>query len=33
VPPLEGFEEWRHVIGGMLQFAGVSGFLGNREET
>lgn len=31
-PPMGSFEEWRDVIGGMLEFAGVNGFLGNVSE-
>ncbi len=30
VPPLGGFESWRKLIGGVLEFAGVSGLLQNR---
>lgn len=30
VPPLGGFESWRRVIGGVLEFAGVPGLLQNR---
>ncbi len=30
VPHMGGFEEWRNMIGGILQVAGVTGFLGNR---
>jgi hypothetical protein len=31
-PKLGGFESWCDTIGGILQFAGVEGFLGNQEE-
>ena len=30
VPQFGGFEQWRHVVGGILGHAGVPGFLGNR---
>jgi hypothetical protein len=29
VPPLGGFEGWRHVVGGILEYAGVGEFMGN----
>lgn len=29
VPPLGGFEGWRHVVGGILEHAGVGEFMGN----
>jgi hypothetical protein len=32
VPLLGGFEEWTRVIGGVLENAGIPGFLGNRTE-
>ena len=32
VPKLGSFEEWTEIIGGILQYAGVEGFLGNLEE-
>ena len=32
LPKLGGFEEWRHTVGGILQYAGVTGFLSNLEE-
>lgn len=32
LPKLGGFEEWRHIVGGILQYAGVNGFLSNLEE-
>ena len=32
LPKLGGFEEWRHIVGGILQYAGVTGFLSNLEE-
>lgn len=31
-PPLGGYEAWREVVGGILAFAGVSGFLANVEQ-
>jgi hypothetical protein len=31
-PILGSFEEWCHVVGGILQWAGISGFLGNLDE-
>jgi len=31
-PPMGSFEDWREVIGGILRFAGASGFLGNSTE-
>ena len=31
VPKLGSFEEWTEIIGGILQYAGVEGFLGNLE--
>jgi hypothetical protein len=31
-PTLGSFEEWCNVVGGVLQFAGLTGFLGNLEE-
>jgi hypothetical protein len=30
--PLGGFESWTKTVGGILEFAGVSGFLGNLQE-
>jgi hypothetical protein len=32
MPPLGSFEHWSTVIGGMLQFAGIEGFLENAQE-
>jgi len=29
VPPLGGYEGWRHVVGGILEYAGVTEFMGN----
>lgn len=31
IPVMGNFEQWRNVIGGILQFNGISGFLGNVE--
>ena len=31
VPTLGSFESWRHVVGGLLEVAGVRGFLGNLD--
>jgi len=33
VPMLGSFEEWASDVGGVLEFAGISGFLGNLEKT
>jgi hypothetical protein len=32
VPPIGGFNEWARLVGGILAFAGVKGFLGNMTE-
>lgn len=32
VKPLGSFEEWTRIVGGILEYAGVRGFLGNLEE-
>lgn len=32
VPTLGGFETWARVVGGVLAYAGIAGFLGNLEE-
>jgi primase-polymerase (primpol)-like protein len=32
LPSLGSFEEWCNIVGGILQFAGLNGFLGNIEE-
>ncbi len=32
VRPLGGFEDWTRVIGGILEFAGINGFLGNTRD-
>ena len=31
VPPFGGFQEWANTVGGVLEHAGVTGFLGNRD--
>ncbi|OAT82234.1 CHC2 zinc finger domain-containing protein [Desulfotomaculum copahuensis] len=31
-PPMGSFEDWRRVVGGILEFAGVTGFLQNSKE-
>jgi hypothetical protein len=31
-PVLGGFEEWSTIIGGILEYAGIEGFLGNQQE-
>ena len=33
VPPLGSFEEWASTVGSVLAFAGVTGFLGNLDQT
>jgi putative DNA primase/helicase len=32
VPVIGGFDSWTHTIGGILDYAGIEGFLGNLEE-
>ena len=33
MPPLGGFEDWRRVVGGVLEFAGATEFMANAMET
>jgi len=33
MPPLGGFEDWRRIVGGVLEFAGATEFMANAMET